>query len=234
MRYVVLDTETTGLEWRQGHKIIEIGCVEMMGRQVGSRHFHEYVHPEREIDPGAQAVHGISLAQLEGKPVFGQVADAFLEFIQGSTLIIHNASFDLGFLDYELGLIKKGRVTDYVHQVIDSLAMAREMFPGKRNNLDALCERLGVNNAHRQLHGALLDSEILGEVYLAMTRGQDSLTIETAGTHTQSAEAQVSLRNLVLPEPQPSEPELAAHHAYLRELQQESKGKCIWLNKEAT
>ncbi|WP_370264447.1 DNA polymerase III subunit epsilon, partial [Limnobacter sp.] len=183
MRFVVLDTETTGLEVRQGHRIIEIGCIEVLGRQVTERYFHEYINPEREVDEGAYQVHGISNEMLADKPKFERIAKNFVDFIKGSTLIIHNAAFDVGFLDMELDRLGLGKVQDHVESVIDSLLMAREMFPGKRNNLDALCDRLGVNNAHRQLHGALLDSQILAEVYLAMTRGQDSLVIDAHGSH---------------------------------------------------
>lgn len=228
MKYVVLDTETTGLEVRQGHRIIEIGCIEVNGRQVTDNCFHAYVNPEREVDEGAFQVHGISDDMLADKPKFKQIAKDFLDFVQGSTLIIHNASFDIGFLDGELDRLGLGKMADYVEGVIDSLGMAREMFPGKRNNLDALCDRLGVNNAHRQLHGALLDSQILAEVYLAMTRGQDSLVIDLNAHHDDDGVERIKLSALDLPEPEPSDDELALHKAYLDDIEKAAKGPSIW------
>lgn len=228
MRYVVLDTETTGLEVRQGHRIIEIGCIEVNGRQVTEQYFHQYINPERAVDEGAFQVHGISDEMLADKPKFKQIAEHFLKFIEGSTLIIHNASFDIGFLDAELERLMLGKVSDYAKGVVDSLAMAREMFPGKRNNLDALCDRLGVNNAHRQLHGALLDSQILAEVYLAMTRGQDSLVIDMNIQHQEDGVGQIKLANLHLPEPEPTEEELTLHRACLNEIEKVAKGPSVW------
>lgn len=228
MRYVVLDTETTGLEVRQGHRIIEIGCIEVNGRQVTETCFHEYVNPERAVDEGAFQVHGISDDMLADKPKFKQIAKDFLDFVQGSTLIIHNASFDIGFLDGELDRLGLGKMADYVEGVIDSLGMAREMFPGKRNNLDALCDRLGVNNAHRQLHGALLDSQILAEVYLAMTRGQDSLVIDLNAHHDDDGVERIKLSALDLPEPEPSEEEMALHMAYLQDIEKAAKSPSVW------
>ncbi|MGV3468901.1 DNA polymerase III subunit epsilon [Limnobacter sp.] len=228
MRYVVLDTETTGLEVRQGHRIIEIGCIEVNGRQVTDHHFHQYINPEREVDEGAFQVHGISDEMLADKPKFKQIAKDFLDFVQGSTLIIHNASFDIGFLDGELERLGLGKMADYVEGVIDSLGMAREMFPGKRNNLDALCDRLGVNNAHRQLHGALLDSQILAEVYLAMTRGQDSLVIDLNAHPEDDGVERIKLGALNLPEPEPSAEELAMHVAYLADIEKAAKAPSVW------
>lgn len=228
MRYVVLDTETTGLEVRQGHRIIEIGCIEVAGRQVTDHTFHEYVNPERPVDEGAFQVHGISDEMLADKPKFAQIAQRFIDFIQGSTLIIHNAAFDVGFLNHELEQLGLGCVDDHVQGVVDSLMMAREMFPGKRNNLDALCDRLGVNNAHRHLHGALLDSQILAEVYLAMTRGQDSLVIDLGGGCGLEGGQSVRLDHFTLPEPEPTEEELALHQQMLEDINKESKGQCIW------
>ncbi len=232
MRYVVLDTETTGLEVRQGHRIIEIGCTELVGRQVTEHHFHQYINPERAIDEGAFKVHGISDAMLVDQPNFQQVAQRFLDFIRGSTLIIHNASFDLGFLDAELGRLNLGKVGDYVEDVIDSLAMAREMFPGKRNNLDALCDRLGVNNAHRQLHGALLDSQILAEVYLSMTRGQDALVIDLNDWQHGDGVERISLGELNLPEPELSNEELVLHQACLADLEKAARCPSVWSTLE--
>lgn len=229
MRYVVLDTETTGLEWRDGHRIIEIGCVELLGRQVTDQHYHQYINPEREVDQGAYEVHGISNERLEGEPVFKDIVQPFLDFVKGSTLIIHNASFDIWFLNAELERLKLGSMNDYVAGVIDSLQMAREMFPGKRNNLDALCDRLGVNNGHRTLHGALLDSEILGEVYLAMTRGQEALVIDADSRDKKSdSVGRVDLSGLTLVEPVTPEVEMQAHQNYLEALDKESKGQCVW------
>ncbi len=175
-RYLVLDTETTGLEPRQGHKIIEIGCVELVERSLTGNNYQQFLNPEREIDEGALEVHGISLADLEDKPTFAQVVDDFLAYIDGATLVIHNAAFDLGFLDHELGLLERGlgSIADYC-EVVDTLLMARKMHPGQRNSLDALCQRYFISNEHRTLHGALLDSEILAEVYLSMTGGQLNL-----------------------------------------------------------
>ncbi len=175
-RYLVLDTETTGLEPRQGHKIIEIGCVELIERRLTGNNYQQYLNPEREIDEGALEVHGISLSELEDKPTFAQIADDFLAYIRGATLVIHNAAFDVGFLNHELGLLERspGSITDYC-QVVDTLLMARKMHPGQRNSLDALCQRYFISNEHRTLHGALLDSEILAEVYLGMTGGQLNL-----------------------------------------------------------
>jgi DNA polymerase III subunit epsilon len=176
MRQVVLDTETTGLSWEKGNRVVEIGCLEMLERRPTGRHFHYYLNPDRAMEPGAEEVTGLTREFLSDKPRFPEVAQEFLEFIDGSELIIHNAVFDVGFLDYELSLLgpQWGRLTDRA-MVLDSLAMARERYPGQRNSLDALCRRLGVDNAHRKLHGALLDAELLAEVYLALTSGQSEL-----------------------------------------------------------
>jgi len=176
MRQIVLDTETTGLSWEKGNRVVEIGCLEMLERRPTGRHFHYYLNPDRDMEPGAEEVTGLTREFLSDKPRFPEVAQEFLEFIEGSELIIHNAVFDVGFLDYELSLLgpQWGRVTDRA-MVLDSLAMARERYPGQRNSLDALCRRLGVDNGHRKLHGALLDAELLAEVYLALTSGQSEL-----------------------------------------------------------
>ena len=180
IRQIVLDTETTGLEPSQGHKIIEIGCVEMINRRLTGNNYHQYLQPDREIDEGAQAVHGISNEFLADKPRFVDVVKDFLEYIDGAELIIHNAPFDVGFLDHEFKIAgsEYGKVSTYC-QVIDTLVMARKMRPGKKNNLDILCKEYQVNNAHRELHGALLDSELLAEVYLHMTGGQSALSLES-------------------------------------------------------
>src|SRR5690606_2672422 len=181
MRQVVLDTETTGLSWEKGNRIVEIGCIELLERRKTGRHFHRYFNPERDMEAGAQEVTGLSLEFLRDKPLFETAVDEFIEFIRGAELIIHNASFDVGFLDYELSLAGAhfGRITDHAG-VLDTLAMARERYPGQRNSLDALCRRLGVDNAHRKLHGALLDAELLAEVYLGMTSGQGDLGLLAA------------------------------------------------------
>ncbi len=228
MRYVVLDTETTGLEARQGHRIIEIGCVEMVGRSLTDRHFHTYLNPERAVDEGALAVHGLSDEFLADKPKFAEVMDEFLDFVAGAEIIIHNAAFDVGFLNAELKLLNKPEFTSYVPKVTDSLLMARELFPGKRNSLDALCDRLGVNNAHRTLHGALLDAQILAEVFLALTRGQDSLVIDAGSAESLSHEDRITLSTLLLPAAVHDDQDLQDHQAYLQALDKEVKGDCIW------
>ena len=178
MRQIVLDTETTGLDPRHGHRIIEIAGIEMVDRRLTGRHLHKYINPEREIDEGAAAVHGITLEFLADKPKFADIADEFLEFISGAELIIHNAPFDLGFLNAELARLDRVPVETLCSSVTDTLKMAKELHPGKRNSLDALCERYEIDNSQRTLHCALLDTELLSEVFLAMTRGQNSLLIE--------------------------------------------------------
>ena len=177
MRQIVLDTETTGLEWRNGDRVIEIGCVELANRQLTGRHYHVYINPERQVDAGAIAVHGITNEFLVDKPRFPDVAADFENFVRDAELVIHNASFDVGFLDHELDRIGRPKLATLCAGVIDTLKMAKEQHPGKKASLDALCERYEVANAHRTLHGALLDAELLADVYLAMTRGQESLMI---------------------------------------------------------
>ena len=178
MRQIVLDTETTGLDPRHGHRIIEVACIEMENRRLTGHHLHKYINPEREIDEGAQAVHGISLEFLADKPKFADVVDEFLDFINGAELIIHNAPFDLGFLNAELRRLDRVPVETICNGVTDTLKMAKELHPGKRNNLNALCDRYEIDNSSRTLHGALLDTELLADVFLAMTRGQNTLMIE--------------------------------------------------------
>jgi DNA polymerase-3 subunit epsilon len=178
MRQVILDTETTGLNPATGDRVIEIGCVELVNRRLTERTFHHYINPERDIDAGAYAVHGLSRAFLSDKPVFAQIAEDLIEFVADAELIIHNAPFDLGFLDSEFALLKRTPFRSHASNVIDTLVDARQMFPGKRNSLDALCERFSISNTHRALHGALLDAQLLAEVYVAMTRGQEDLTID--------------------------------------------------------
>ncbi|GJM07028.1 MAG: DNA polymerase III subunit epsilon [marine bacterium B5-7] len=221
MRYVILDTETTGLAPKDGHRIIEIGCVEMVDRRIQENDYHQYINPDREIDTGALAVHGISSQFLRDKPRFSDVVDAFIDYVKGSTLIIHNAPFDVGFINHELNLLsgRDDKITDYC-EVIDTLAMARDMHPGQRNSLDALCKRYGVDNAHRELHGALLDSEILARVYLAMTGGQANLfaTSNRARQSTNQAQHAVLERPEKLTVLMADEAEQAAHDAYLRDV----------------
>jgi DNA polymerase III subunit epsilon len=238
LRQVVLDTETTGLECALGHRIIEIGCVEMVNRRATGRHFHEYLNPERDIDAGAAAVHGITLDKLLGKPRFAEVAERFLEFVDGAELVIHNAQFDVAFLDSEFkrcpGLAGAEPLTIRARcRVLDTLALAREMHPGQRNGLDALCKRYSIDNSHRALHGALLDARILADVYLAMTGGQNALTFDEAARPAVNA-GNVGVTSAVLPPrvslrvvPATSE-ELAAHEEFMSVVHKASGGKTLW------
>lgn len=230
MRQIVLDTETTGLNAATGDRLIEIGCVELLNRRLTGRHLHFYVNPERDIDEGAIAVHGITVEFLADKPRFAEVAHEIREFVADAELIIHNAQFDLGFLDMEFQLLGMPPFREHVGNVIDTLREARQMFPGKRNSLDALCDRLGISNAHRTLHGALLDAELLAEVYLAMTRGQNSLVIDTMDSSTGAggATATADLSRLVLPVLRATEAELDAHFDVLKGLDKASGGKTVW------
>jgi DNA polymerase III subunit epsilon len=236
LRQVVLDTETTGLEVGQGHRIIEIGCVEMLNRRATGRNFHEYLDPERDIDSGAAAVHGITRDKLAGKPRFAQVAERFLEFVDGTELIIHNAPFDVAFLDGELARWAKLTGVEVVDirtrcRVLDTLALAREMHPGQRNGLDALCKRYSIDNSHRALHGALLDARILADVYLAMTGGQNALTFEEAARPaapiisgvTTVRPPRVSLRVVVA-----TAEEQVAHEEFIQMVRKASGGKLLW------
>jgi len=231
MRQVVLDTETTGLEATRGHRIIEIGCVELLNRRATGRHYHSYLNPEREVDEGARAVHGFSLADLAGKPRFAEVADEFMQFISGAELIIHNAGFDVSFLDAEFERLSRDpppRI-EALCTVLDTLALAREMHPGQRNNLDALCKRYGIDNSHRELHGALLDARILADVYLAMTGGQSALALDEAPRRSSArGAAAASAANLPLVIVAASAAERAAHEQLQELLQKESKGQCLW------
>ncbi len=231
MRQVVLDTETTGLEAARGHRVIEIGCIELLNRRASGRHFHSYLNPEREVDEGARAVHGLALADLQDKPRFGEVVDELLRFIAGAELIIHNASFDLGFLDAELARLGRDppvRVGELC-PVLDTLALAREMHPGQRNSLDALCKRYGIDNSHRELHGAMLDARILADVYLAMTGGQSALALDDAPRRAavpQATAAAAGELALVVVAATPAE--RAAHEQLQELLQKESRGRCLW------
>jgi len=230
MRQIFLDTETTGLEHKQGHRIIEVAGVEMVNRRLTNRHFHKYVNPEREIDEGAQAVHGISLEFLADKPKFAEIAAEFLDFIRGAELVIHNAAFDVGFLNAELARLSLPPIGQVCSGVVDTLKMAKELHPGKKNNLDALCDRYEVDNSHRTLHGALLDAEILGEVYVAMTRGQESLMIDLNQAPALAADIGfTSAQRRATKVLRASVDELAAHEQTLVGINKESKGKCLWL-----
>ncbi len=228
-RQVVLDTETTGLDPNQGHRIIEIACVEMINRRVTRNTFYKRINPERDIDEGATQVHGIRLEDLEYEPKFADIVADFLDYVAGAELIIHNAPFDVGFLNAELARLEKPPITDGC-AVIDTLAMARELHPGRRNALDALCERYQVDNSARTLHGALLDAELLAEVYVAMTRGQDSLAIgvEAPAKRAAGAPAAAIARPERLKVVQASEQERAKHAEMLERLQKASGGKAVW------
>jgi DNA polymerase-3 subunit epsilon len=234
MRQIILDTETTGLDPRQGHRVIEVAGVELVDRRLTGRHVHFYVNPERDVDAAATEIHGMTWDDLRDKPRFADVAPELLDFLRDAEWIIHNAPFDVAFLDYELALCGRGSSSGVCAKVTDTLALAREQFPGKRNSLDALCERFGVDNCERTLHGALLDARLLADVYLAMTRGQESLTIDIGEPIVASAGAMA-----LAPRPRvplvvvaPTEEELAAHRAYLDALDRESKGRCVWLALE--
>jgi len=228
IRQIVLDTETTGLEWRLGDRIIEVAGVEMVDRKLTGRHFHRYINPEREIDAGAQAVHGISIEFLADKPKFADIMDELADFIQGGELVIHNASFDVGFLNYEFSLLDREPVDKLCASVVDTLRMARELRPGKRNNLDALCSEYGIDNSGRQLHGALLDAELLAEVYLAMTRGQESLVMELEAPQP-DMNISLSGQRKPLRVLRATDAELQNHEKVLQEVQKDAKGKCLWL-----
>lgn len=227
MRWVILDTETTGLDPEDGHRIIEIGAVEVINRGITGRDFHTYLNPDRDSDAGALEVHGLTTEFLQDKPRFKDVAAEFLEFVKDAELIIHNAPFDLKFLNAELGKLGHDALTSYTGPVTDSLAHAKSLYPGKRNSLDALCERYGISNAHRTLHGALLDSRLLAEVWLAMTRGQDSLAIEDE-VHPGKDLSPEKRKFYDLPLIEVSEAELQAHEEYLKVLDKASDGQTVW------
>ena len=232
MRQIFLDTETTGLYPSQGHRIIEIAAVEVFNRRITRNHFHVYLNPDREIDPGAQEVHGITLEFLQDKPRFHDVADEFLDFVNGAELIIHNAPFDVGFLDMELGRIDRSGIEPACAGVIDTLKLAKEMRPGQRNSLDALCRHFGVDNSRRTLHGALLDAELLADVYLAMTRGQESLMIEMLESATVTSAISIAATTEALVVLKADAEELAAHAQYLEALT--DSGSCLWQEKYET
>lgn len=221
-RQIVLDTETTGINPKQGHRIIEIGCIELRNRVITGDHRHWYIHPERDIDAGAQKVHGISLESLADKPKFAEIIDEFLEYIKGAELIIHNAPFDIGFLDHELQLAgpRYKNIANY-STVLDTLVLARMKHPGQRNSLDALCSRYCVDNSNRELHGALLDSELLAQVYLLMSGGQTQMFDQEEGAVEAISDRQikrVSRNRVTLPVIEPTQAELEAHQTYLQEM----------------
>ena len=231
MRKIILDTETTGLDFRAGDRIVEIGCVELRGRQLTGQRFHAYINPDREVPQGAIEIHGLTNEFLADKPNFAEIVADFVEFIRGAELVIHNAAFDVGFLNNELGLLQMESIDQLCGEVIDTLRMAREMRPGKKNNLNALCAEFGVDNSGRQVHGALLDAELLAEVYLAMTRGQNTLEIAFDSTPVDYAAGGARQRPplVVL---RASEEELAEHERVLGEITGEARGKCLWRDRE--
>ena len=230
MRQVFLDTETTGLYPAQGHRIIEIAAVEVVNRRVTDRHFHVYLNPEREIDAAAQEVHGITLEFLQDKPRFADVVDDFMDFVAGAELVIHNAPFDVGFLNAELGKIDRENLEKTAGNIVDTLKMAKDMRPGQRNNLDALCRHYGIDNSKRTLHGALLDAELLADVYMAMTRGQDSLMIDMLDEVAPQEDTDDASHPRNLKVLRASDEELQAHEAYVNAL---NKGDNLWQKRSA-
>ncbi|GGX78523.1 DNA polymerase III subunit epsilon [Litchfieldella qijiaojingensis] len=241
MRQIILDTETTGIDPKEGHRLIEIGAVEMVNRRFTGNNYHQYINPQRDIEAEAIEVHGITNERVANEPVFAEIADEFWEYIRGAELVIHNAAFDVGFIDHELGLLNQARgeprlgpVAEYC-RILDTLKMARDKHPGQRNNLDALCKRYDIDNGHRVLHGALLDAEILAEVYLAMTGGQTALSLDGMSQETESgpsASGDGGIRRLALERgrltvQKPDESELAAHYAKLEKIRQ-AAGQCRW------
>lgn len=229
MRRIVLDTETTGLEPAAGHRIIELACLELHGRRPTGRHFHRYLNPERAIDAAASQVHGLTAEDLADKPRFGDIAEEFLEFVAGAELLIHNAPFDVAFLDAELERLGRAPLAS-VCSVADTLALARELNPGKKNSLDALCERYAVDHSRRTLHGALLDAQLLADVWIAMTRGQETLDIASLGAPGPAMALADAPREGALVVLRASEEERAAHAAFCERLERDSKGRCLWLH----
>lgn len=238
-RQIVLDTETTGLSVEDDHRIVEIGCIELRDRRPSEHRFHCYLNPEREVDAGAMEVHGISRERLRDAPRFAEVVEAFIEFVRGAEIIIHNARFDVGFIDHELARLGPnwGQLGDYC-TVLDTLEEARKLHPGQRNSLDALCKRYEVDNTHRTLHGALLDAELLADVYLAMTGGQTALLLEPESAPVSAEDAAERLHQRQLNRPAlrvlvPSAAEQASHEARLAVIQKRSGGQCLWLAQTA-
>ena len=229
MRQIFLDTETTGLSPENGDRIVEIGCVELLNRKLTGNNLHFYLNPERDSHEDALKVHGISNEFLKDKPKFGEIAEELLDYLQGADLLIHNAPFDVGFINKELELQKRAPLKTYVNSVADTLAMAKDLFPGKRNSLDALCDRLGVDNSGRTLHGALLDAELLADVYIYMTRGQDALLIEVEDkSDTKNRATAIDMQSLKLMVISASEQELAAHEEVLMLIDKASNGQTLW------
>tara|TARA_B110000305_G_C19322172_1_gene579528 strand:+ start:426 stop:1133 length:708 start_codon:yes stop_codon:yes gene_type:complete len=233
MRQIVLDTETTGLDPAQGHKVIEIGCVELVNRKLTGNHFHVYINPLREIEAAALEIHGITNTFLADKPLFADVAESFVEFVSGAELVIHNAPFDIGFLNHELAALKKSyKVMSEYCSVLDTLVMARKKHPGQKNNLDALCKRYMVDNTQRELHGALLDAEILADVYLMMTGGQSSLSLGYEENSEQRRAGQLkrlSAERKALKIIRATDEELSAHDKRLKEIDDSADAGCMWL-----
>jgi DNA polymerase-3 subunit epsilon len=228
-RQIVLDTETTGLSWEKGNRVVEIGCVELVQRRPTGRHFQRYLNPGREMEPGAQEVTGLTLEFLTDKPLFGEIVEEFLAFVDGAELIIHNAAFDVGFLDNELSLLDAGhaRLRERCG-VLDTLELARQRFPGQRNSLDALCKRLGVDNSQRTLHGALLDAQLLAEAYLHLTAGQGDLGFDVATPATHAAAQSVASAAQPRRVQRADADELALHRSRLQRIQAASGGHCLW------
>jgi DNA polymerase-3 subunit epsilon len=233
MRQIVLDTETTGLEVALGHRIIEIAGVEIINRRLTGRHFHKYLNPQRDIEQGALQVHGLTLEFLQDKPLFADIVAELIEFVDGAELIIHNAAFDVSFLDSELALAALKPISAYCQTVTDTLRMARELHPGKRNSLDALCERYQIDNSARTLHGALLDAELLAEVYLSMTRGQETLLMDVGEPERTSTDLDLGEAVIELIVISATEEELVAHQRQLEDIDKAAKGACVWKRLEA-
>jgi DNA polymerase-3 subunit epsilon len=233
MRQIVLDTETTGLEVALGHRVIEIAGVEIINRRLSGRHFHKYLNPQRDIEQGALQVHGLTLEFLQDKPLFQDIVAELIEFVDGAELIIHNAAFDVSFLDSELALAALKPISAYCNTVTDTLRMARDLHPGKRNSLDALCERYQIDNSARTLHGALLDAELLAEVYLSMTRGQETLMMDVGQPERTSADLDLGEAVIELIVISATEEELVAHQRQLEDIDKAAKGACVWKRLEA-
>ena len=236
MRQIILDTETTGLEPKQGHRIIEVGCIELINRSETNQNFHQYINPDRDVEDGAFNIHGLSNEFLSNKPRFSDIAQEFIEFVKDSELIIHNAPFDVGFINSELKLLGKkwGRIEDYC-TVFDTLKLAREKHPGQKNNLDALCKRYEVDNSQRDLHGALLDAKILVDVYLKMTGGQTNLSFdsqEAVNIEKNKSEKQKLKKQGKLVIIEPTDDELYRHDLLLKSIKEKSGGKCLWIESE--
>jgi DNA polymerase III subunit epsilon len=235
MRQVILDTETTGLQADQGHRIIEIGCLELVNRRPTGNTLHMYINPERDIDDGALAIHGLSRDFLKDHPTFDKIKDEVIAFVKDAEVLIHNANFDVGFLDAELSRLNAPSFKTACAKITDTVKMARELHPGKRNSLDALCDRYGISNAHRKLHGALLDAELLAEVYLAMTRGQNTISMidNSATANDLSGLSGVYWPPLGLRILKANENELQAHHELLKGMQKDAKGPAFWETLQA-